>query len=66
MSVIQVRRMQRDLWVVTDRGDDSPLGGPDRLGNHANSFNTSLDAAHAAQWRVENGLADRVERGGAL
>ena len=55
----------RALWVVTEAGDDATLQGPDRLGNHASSFDTFLDASHAAQWRVEQGLDEGpVRKGG--
>ena len=64
-TVIQIRKWGVDKWVLTERHDLRRLGGPDRVGNHRMSFSTATDAAHAAQWRVQNGLADEVERGPA-
>ena len=67
--VYQVRRAAPGLWVITDAGDDAPLQGPDRLGNHSASFPTMVDAAHAAQWRADSSIHDgetcRVVRGPA-
>lgn len=68
--VFQVRPIGDDdnriRWCVTERGDDSPLMGPNRVGEHVGcTFDTMADAAHAARWRVER-LEDgdgRVERG---
>lgn len=64
--ILQVRKVTDGLWVVTERGDDSPLQGPDRFDEHSTSFDTMADAKCAARWRFRHleGLADgRVERG---
>ena len=60
---LQVRKAGPRLWISTPAGEDSPLLGPDRWGDHAASFPTMADACHAAAWRVSVSLADRVEKG---
>lgn len=49
--VLQVRKAGPALWVVTERNDDAPLQGPDRLGNPSTSFRTRADAVACANWR---------------